>query len=180
MSVDPIPMLHGVAGFASITLTGVRIAADRVVGQVGQGWTVAMTTLSHERGTFGVTLTARLVRRFDELLDMAEELGERPVELAELWSAIEALRWTGYRVLWSLETGRPGPDSSLLKLRWSELHQRLIAVAWQLAVDHRHDGWIAHWQTARLRSRGNSIEGGTSEILRRTMAARTCGLPKGA
>ena len=180
VSVDPIPMLHGVAGFASITLTGVRIAADRVVGQVGQGWTVAMTTLSHERGTFGVTLTARLVRRFDELLDMAEELGERPVELAELWSAIEALRWTGYRVLWSLETGRPGPDSSLLKLRWSELHQRLIAVAWQLAVDHRHDGWIAHWQTARLRSRGNSIEGGTSEILRRTMAARTCGLPKGA
>ncbi len=182
--VSPIPMLHGPAGFASITLTGAWVEAGQVVGEVGAGWAVAMTTLGHERGTFGITLTARLTRRFRELLEMTSELGvvSDAVDdrLAELWSGIEALRFTGYRVLWALEERRPGPDATLLKLRWSELHQQLVRLGWTVAVDHGHAGWVERWQTQLLRSRGNSLEGGTSEILRRTLATRTCGLPKGA
>lgn len=184
VTVSPIPMLHGPAGFASITLTDAWVDSDRVVGEVGGGWAVAMTTLGHERGTFGITLTARLTRRFRELLEMTSELGAGgdgvDDQLAELWSATEALRFTGYRVLWSLEQGQPGPDPTLLKLRWSELHQQLVRLGWTVAVEHGHPGWVDRWHTQLLRSRGNSLEGGTSEILRRTLATRTCGLAKGA
>jgi alkylation response protein AidB-like acyl-CoA dehydrogenase len=164
-----------------------------VLGPVGGGWKVAMTTLAHERGTFGVTLAARLAADFGRLVQTvtAVEADRDPVmrrDLAELHVAVQGLRYTGYRALATLErTGVPGPESSVLKLRWSQANQQLCALALRaLARPGSDQGagreavprWTEYWQRELLRSRASSIEGGTSEILRGVIAERVLGLPR--
>lgn len=175
VSIRPIRMINGEAGFAVIRLTEVELPADSVVGEVGAGWRVAMTTLSHERGTFGVTLIARLAVQFDRLLETVRQSGAAtdPVvrqTVARLHLDVEALRQTGHRVLCG---GAAAPDSTILKLHWSHTHQRMVAVGCQVGGEQ-----AAYWQRERLRSRGNTIEGGTSEILRGIIAERVAGLPR--
>jgi alkylation response protein AidB-like acyl-CoA dehydrogenase len=178
----PLRMITGDADFGQIVLDGVWLAADSVVGDAGAGWQVALTTLAHERGTFGITLTARLAVQFERLLATVRAVHAEadPVvrqTVAELYVELEALRQTGYRALATLQrTGAPGPASSVLKLHWSHTHQRLTAFAAELASSH--PDWGAYWHRERLRSRGNTIEGGTSEILRGIIAERVAGLPR--
>ncbi|WP_433042442.1 acyl-CoA dehydrogenase family protein [Dactylosporangium sp. CS-033363] len=185
----PLRQLSGDADFNQIVLDGVIVPATALVGAPGDGWKVAMTTLAHERGTFGITLTTRLAVQLDRLLRLASDLGAsgEPAarrEIAELAVGLEALRYTGYRALAALErTGEPGPEASVLKLHWSRLNQRLAAVALDLLARHRdgladRDAQLRFWLRQRLRSRANSIEGGTSEILRGIIAERVLALPR--
>jgi alkylation response protein AidB-like acyl-CoA dehydrogenase len=180
--VRPIRQLTGDEGFGEITLTGARIPRSAVLGEPGDGWRVATTTLSHERGTFGVTLAARLRTRFDELVTTVKALGHDRDPLvrdrvAALAVGVEGLWWTAVRAFARLEaTGVPGPESAIVKLCWSRLNQRLTSLAVELQCDDALlDG---PWQREQLRSRANSIEGGTSEILRSVIAERVLALPR--
>src|SRR5262249_29976768 len=102
--------------------------------------------------------------------------------LAREWIELQALRYTNYRSLAALmKTGIPGPEGSVAKLHWSEQNQRLTKLARELRGDEAllqdcdDDQW---WHYAQLRSRGNSIEAGTSEILRNIIAERVLALPR--
>ena len=99
--------------------------------------------------------------------------------IAREWIELQALRYTNYRALGTLErTGIPGPEGSGVKLRWSEANQRLTKLARELRGPDGilDDGW---WNHQQLRCRGNTIEAGTSEVLRNIIAERVLGLPKG-
>lgn len=184
VSVRPLRQMSGDTDFNQIVLTGPVVAADTVLGPPGAGWRVAMTTLAHERGTFGITLTARLTVALDRLRQtvVAVRADQDPLvrkEFAELHVLLQGLRYTGYRALATLErTGEPGPESSILKLRWSQANQRVAALAVRLLRHEAASFWGGYWQRELLRSRTNTIEGGTSEILRGIVAERVLGLPR--
>jgi alkylation response protein AidB-like acyl-CoA dehydrogenase len=184
VDVRPLREMSGDSDFNQIVLTGAMTAADTVLGPVGEGWRVAMTTLAHERGTFGITLTARLAVELDRLLQTVVTLGAQhdPLvrkEIAELYVELQGLRFTGYRALAALaRTGEPGPESSILKLRWSLANQRLTALATRILGHAADRFWGGYWQRQRLRGRTSTIEGGTSEILRGIVAERVLGLPR--
>ncbi|MCX5064934.1 acyl-CoA dehydrogenase family protein [Micromonospora lupini] len=185
VTVRPIRQLTGEAEFAEIEFDEVRVPLDAVVGAVDDGWRVAMTTLAHERGTFGFTLTARLDVAFRRLVATAKARGRDtdPLvrdQIAARYVELEGLRWTNRRGLAALaRTGVPGPETSVIKLRWSQAHQRLTTLAVQLlGGDAEPDGWDPYWRHQMLRSRANSIEGGTSEVLRNLVAERVLGLPR--
>jgi alkylation response protein AidB-like acyl-CoA dehydrogenase len=196
VEVRPLRQLTGDAEFNEIFMDGVRIPADRVVGEVGRGWSVAITTLMNERANLGFALTARVDVAFRRLLALARSTprnggvaADDPLvrqKLAELWTDVQALRFTNYRAFSSfLRTGMPGPEGSVAKLFWSETNQRLTRASLEIQRAFALLGTgsdlameSGRWQYAQLRSRGNSIEGGSSEILRNIIAERILGLPK--
>jgi alkylation response protein AidB-like acyl-CoA dehydrogenase len=189
VTVRPLTQITGDPEFNEIFLEDVRVPISAVVGEVGSGWQVAMTTLLHERGTLGFALTARLEVLFGHLLETVRRTGraDDPVvrdQVAQLWVDLAGLRYTNYRSLTTLvRTGVPGPEGSVAKLHWSETNQRLTKLALDLiGPDAQLDGdggfWSGYWQYQQLRSRGNTIEAGTSEILRSIIAERILGLPR--
>jgi alkylation response protein AidB-like acyl-CoA dehydrogenase len=188
VEVRPLRQITGESEFNEIFFNGVEVPIENVVGDVGGGWQVAMTTLLHERGTLGFALTAALEVAVRKLVALAGDRGATPVQrdaIAREWIELQALRFTAYRSLSALmRTGVPGPEGSILKLQWSEANQRLTKLALELlgpdaqlmAANAPYGGF---WQHHQLRSRGNTIEAGTSEILRGIVAERVLGLPRG-
>jgi alkylation response protein AidB-like acyl-CoA dehydrogenase len=182
VEVRPLRQITGEAEFNEIFFSDVEVPVANRLDEEGNGWAVAMTTLLHERGTLGFALTATLDGLVGRLLEEARE--RHPGELvreaiAREWIELQALRYTNYRALGTLErTGIPGPEGSGVKLRWSEANQRLTKLARELRGPDGilDDGW---WNHQQLRSRGNTIEAGTSEVLRNIIAERVLGLPKG-
>jgi alkylation response protein AidB-like acyl-CoA dehydrogenase len=181
VEVRPLRQITGEAEFNEIFFSDVEVPVENRLGEEGDGWAVAMTTLLHERGTLGFALTATLDGMVGRLLEEARS--RRPGELvreavAHEWIELQALRYTNYRSLGTLErTGIPGPEGSGVKLRWSEANQRLTKLARGLRGPEGilDDGW---WNHQQLRSRGNTIEAGTSEVLRNIIAERVLGLPR--
>jgi alkylation response protein AidB-like acyl-CoA dehydrogenase len=147
-----------------------------------------MTTLLHERGTLGFALAATLDVAVRKLIWLAKERNvSDPIlldRIAREWIEMQAIRYTNLRSLTSLvKTGIPGPEGSIGKLVWSENNQRLTKLALEILGSHAQltDGGgyaDGYWQYQQLRSRGNTIEAGTSEILRNIVAERVLGLPK--
>ena len=187
VEVRPLRQLTGESEFNEIFLTGARVPVGNVLGDVGGGWQVAMTTLLHERGTLGFALTATLEVAVRKLVALARDRGATPAQreaVAREWIELQALRYTNYRSLTTLmRTGIPGPEGSIAKLQWSEANQRLTKLALellgpdaQLVAENAPYG--GYWQHQQLRSRGNTIEAGTSEILRSIVAERVLGLPR--
>jgi len=194
VDVRPLTQLTGDPEFNEIFLTDVRVPRGSMLGKPGDGWQVAMTTLLHERGTLGFLLVAALERQLGLLVKLARETapdGRRPADdpllrdaIAREWTVLQGLRFTNYRSLTALmRTGIPGPEGSVAKLVWSEANQRLTALALSMqGLAAQLDGpdavWDGYWQYQQLRSRGNTIEAGTSEILRNIVAERVVGLPR--
>jgi alkylation response protein AidB-like acyl-CoA dehydrogenase len=186
VEVRPLRQLTGESEFNEIFFTGVEVPAENLVGAVGEGWTVAMTTLLHERGTLGFALTGVLEVAMRKLVALTRARGvDDPMLLdrvAREWIELQALKLTNNRGLTQLmRTGIPGPEGSVAKLHWSESNQRLTKLALEILGEEAQvrsaDG--ADWQYQQLRSRGNTIEAGTSEILRNIVAERVLGLPRG-
>jgi alkylation response protein AidB-like acyl-CoA dehydrogenase len=182
VEVRPLRQITGEAEFNEIFFTDVAVPVENRLDEEGNGWAVAMTTLMHERGTLGFALTAALEVGVNRLLDLARERANGDSlardRVAREWIELQALRYTNYRALTAYErTGIPGPEGSVAKLRWSEQNQRLTKLGRELLGPDGllDDGW---WHHQQLRSRGNTIEAGSSEILRNIVAERVLGLPR--
>jgi alkylation response protein AidB-like acyl-CoA dehydrogenase len=182
IDVRPLREMTGDAVFNEIFFTDVKVPVDNVLGQIGQGWAVAMTTLAHERATLGVALVASLEDAIRRLIVLARERGITDPRIrdaiAREWIELHALKATNKRSLTLLlERGEPGPEGSVTKLRWSEANQRVSKLALEIfgpdapAADE-------YWRFQVIRSRANTIEAGTSEILRNIVAERVLGLPR--
>ena len=196
VEVRPLRQITGEAEFNEIFMSDVRIPAEMMVGAEGDGWTVAITTLMNERANVGFALLARLDVAFRRLLALVKSTsrnGSRAADdplirdkVADLWTDLQAFRFTIYRAFSALlKTGMPGPEGSVAKLFWSETNQRLTKTALEiegafalLSAGSDRAVESGRWQQLQLRSRGNTIEAGTSEILRNIIAERILGLPK--
>jgi alkylation response protein AidB-like acyl-CoA dehydrogenase len=195
VEVRPLRQMTGTAEFNEMFFTDVRVPRENILGDLNDGWRVAMTTLMNERGTLGFALSVQARIALDELINKAKTLkrnGKPAIEdpvirqrIAQLHIEIEAMRLSGYRALSTvIRTGVPGPEGSLGKLLWSESMQKLTDLAVELygpaglTTDWKGDDDLKRWQFAHLRSRGNTIEAGTSEILRNIIAERVLGLPR--
>jgi alkylation response protein AidB-like acyl-CoA dehydrogenase len=198
VEVRPLRQITGEAEFNEVFMTDARIPdADRI-GGVGQGWTVSMATLMNERVSIGggampreggmIAGAARTWRAHPEL--RTPGLHDR---LLRLWADSEVARLAGVRLRQQLAAGQPGPDGSAAKLVFARLNQDISELEVELAGADglRYDDWtMRRPQGANffgrnpgfrfLRAKGNSIEGGTSEILRNVIAERVLGLPKEA
>ena len=183
IEVRPLRQITGEAEFNEIFFSDVEVPVGNRLGEEGEGWNVAMTTLLHERATLGFALTALYDSGVNRLLDTAREHVNGDERLRERigreWIELQALRYTNYRALGTYQhTGMPGPEGSGVKLRWSEANQRMTKLAKELLGPEGilvGDGW---WHHQQLRSRGNTIEAGTSEVLRNIISERVLGLPR--
>jgi alkylation response protein AidB-like acyl-CoA dehydrogenase len=183
VQVRPLKQMTGGAEFNEMFLEGARIPNENVIGGEGNGWKVAMTTLMNERSGLAFFLQVRSRQLLESIFRVAEENGriDDPVvadKLASLHARSEVLRLTSYRGLTQVERyGQPGPESSLTKLMWSSLNQDLTQFAADLVgPEALMEG--TEWSYELMRARGNTIEGGTSEILKNIVAERVLGLPR--
>jgi alkylation response protein AidB-like acyl-CoA dehydrogenase len=183
VQVVPLRQITGDPEFNELFIEEARIPDENVLGGVGNGWKVALTTLMNERAGLGFFLQVRLRQLVDELYDAAAAGGQlddpRVADaLADLHIRTEILRLTAYRGLSVIEQfGQPGPEGSLVKWLWSETNQILTQLAPSLVgTDALTAG--KRWSYELLRARGNTIEGGTTEILKNIVAERVLGLPR--
>jgi alkylation response protein AidB-like acyl-CoA dehydrogenase len=183
VEVRPLRQITGESEFNELFIDGARIPHENLLGGEGNGWKVALTTLMNERAGLAFFLQVRLRQLLDQLIAVADQRGllEDPVvaqRLGELHLKAEVLRLTAYRGLTAIEKyGQPGPEGSLTKWMWSQTNQELT----QLAADLIGPEALtvgSPWAYELLRARGNSIEGGTTEVLKNIVAERVLGLPK--
>jgi alkylation response protein AidB-like acyl-CoA dehydrogenase len=183
VQIRPLRQITGEPEFNELFLDGARVPHENVLGGTGNGWKVALTTLMNERAGLGFFLQVRLRQLLDRLIDEAARDGllEDPVvadRLGELHLRTEIVRLTAYRGLTAIEKyGQPGPEGSLTKWMWSDTNQRLTQLAAEL-LGPRALRAGDPWAYELLRARGNSIEGGTTEVLKNIVAERVLGLPK--
>jgi len=176
----PITTIAGEQSFAELFFTDARVRCDAMLGPLHQGWSVAMTTLGHERA--GVArLHLSLASRLDDLLaDPRAAEGRRdPLRrdrLARVWAAIRCMRYLTERSL-SDPTAAAGAVGSLAKLSWAHCDQELADIAVDLigpAALEAHD----HWADNLLSVRQASIAGGTTEINKNIVGEHVLGLPR--
>jgi alkylation response protein AidB-like acyl-CoA dehydrogenase len=197
VTVKPLRQITGDAEFNEVFFDNVRVHESQVLGGVNNGWPVGLTTLMYERLALGFGLQVRLRIALDGLVDMARhvEKGGRPTtkdailrqKIAQLWIETESLKYTGARAVTKLLRGElPGPEASAGKVVWVDVHQRLQELAMDIQGPYAQlvagsDRTIENgvWQYSFLRSRANSIEGGTTEIQKNIIGERVLGLPKG-
>ena len=200
VEVRPLRQMTGQAEFSEVYLTDVRVPDTDRIGDPGDGWRVAMTTLGNERSNIGgggrapergSGAIAEALRIWADL-DPANRTGQARDRLMSLWCEAEVLRLTNARASASRRTGTTGPEGSTSKLAFASVNQRiynlcvdllgadaLIGADYELRRED-HLGYVGPPGSARmffLRSRANSIEGGTAEIQRNIIGERVLGLP---
>lgn len=198
MEIRPLYQITGEAEFNEVFFDDTRIPDAHRIDDVGAGWRVAMTTLMNER----VAIGGRTVPRGDGTIGAAVETwnsygsGDPATrrELARLWCEVEAMRLTSLRAAENMQAGVPGPAGSTGKLAWADLNKEVTAFTVGMqglegatipegytleptSYDTREVERVMSRQRAFLRARANSIEGGTSEIMRNILGERVLGLP---
>jgi len=200
VEVRPLRQITGEAEFNEVYLTDARIAdADRI-GDIGDGWRVSMTTLMNERTTIGGAGSGGGSKRRAGAIEEALDLWQRRADhdavnrdrLARLWIDHEVLRFTNLRAAANARAGNPGPEGSIAKLALATVNK----ATYEFCIDLLGaDGLVGYDFTFKrsdeagleaplgssrkmfLRARANSIEGGTSEIMRNILGERILGLP---
>jgi alkylation response protein AidB-like acyl-CoA dehydrogenase len=183
VQVRPLPQITREPEFNELFMEDARIPEENVIGGVGNGWPMAIATLMNERAGLGASSAAAVRIGLEDVKALARERGadEDPLvrqRIAQLTIEVELLRLNSWRGLTQImKHGAPGPEGSLPKWQWGEINQALT----ELAVDILGEEgalWDSPWTYRLLRSRANSIEGGTTEILKNIVAERVLGLPK--
>ena len=195
VEVRPLRQMTGDAEFNEVYFTDVRIPDAERLGEEGEGWRVAITTLMNERVSIGGSIPERgsgaianVVKVFQEHVD-ADDSARRD-ELMKLWIRAEISRLTNIRASQNRKVGNPGPEGSVGKLASAELNKDLFAFAvdcmgpeGQLygSYDMERGAGVGlsgvSTQQLFLRMRANSIEGGTTEIMKNILGERVLGLP---
>jgi alkylation response protein AidB-like acyl-CoA dehydrogenase len=195
VEVKPLVQITGEAEFNEIFMEEAYIPDENVVGEVGGGWSVAITTLMNERAGLAFAAQTALQLAMGRAMDLARTTprnggvaADDPVvrdRLTQLFIESEIFRITNYRGLTKImKSGVPGPEGSLGKWQWAEVNQHLMELALEIEgpygqfADGSEHALPGDWQYGFLRTRANSIEGGTTDILRNIVAERVLGLPK--
>jgi len=184
VEVRPLVQITGDAEFNEIFFKDVKVPKSQILGEAGKGWDVAITTLLHERGTLGMALATRAQITAAGLAEQTRRLGRGsdPLvrqKIARFTIEARALQLNGYRAVSAMKrNGIPGPEGSILKLMWSELNLQMTEAGVDVAGPAGQVGDGDGWKYAFLRSRANTIEAGTSEVLRNILAERVLGLPR--
>lgn len=195
VEVRPLRQMTGEAEFTEVYMTDVRIPDSSRLGAVGEGWRVVITTLMNERVSIGANVPPRNWGAIGEAVRLWEAnpaTRSTRDDLLRLWTEAEAARLTNIRAQQLRYKGTPGPEGSLAKLVYAELNKK----AWDFCVDllgpegmlyGSYEMTIPEAVTLSpaahdlrrnfLRSRANSIEGGTSEIMKNIIGERVLGLP---
>jgi len=202
VEVRPLRQITGEAEFNEVYMTDVRVPDAHRIGDVGEGWRASLTTLMNERsaiggGSAGGSKPRRGGAANDAVevwnqLDQSERTAARKDELMYLWMRGEVGRLTNMRAAEAAKAGNPGPEMSIAKLEFSEFNKRLynfcidlLGMDGQIGYDYTFrrpneldaSGAAKGLQYAFLRVRANSIEGGTSEIMRNILGEQVLGLP---
>jgi alkylation response protein AidB-like acyl-CoA dehydrogenase len=194
VDVRPLRQMTGEAEFNEVYFTDVRIPDAERLSEVGDGWRVALTTLMNERVALGGGTPPRGSGAIGEAVRLWKERGDKnPVlrdRLVKLWVEAECARLTSIRASQTRQKGTPGPEGSTGKLQSAELNKKIyelcvdiLGPAGQLYSSYdmiRPEGLVmqsADVTKSFLRSRANSIEGGTSEVMRNILGERVLGLP---
>jgi alkylation response protein AidB-like acyl-CoA dehydrogenase len=189
VQIRPLRQITGESEFNELFIEEARIPSENIVGGEGNGWAVAITTLMHERSTLAFGLQVAVKIALDELIEQSRHTrangghsaSQDPVvrqRLAQLLIESEVMRLNAYRGLSAvMRTGVPGPEGSLGKWHWAEVNQSLTELAMDV-VGPRAMTADNEWTYRFLRARANSIEGGTTEILKNIVAERVLGLPR--
>jgi alkylation response protein AidB-like acyl-CoA dehydrogenase len=204
VEVRPLRQITGSAHFSEVFMTDARAEKADLVGRLGQGWEIAQTTLSYERGANSLARVTRYKAAFNQLVDAARALsrGGRPLlddariraRLGRIYAELEVQRYAALRVLSALEKGdTPGAASSITKLSYSEFEKRYHELAQEIlgpwgqvtaGVPHEFleidtsSGEPGTWAHAFLWSRAGTIYAGSSEIQKNVIGERVLGLPK--
>ena len=199
VEVRPLRQITGEAEFNEVYLTDARVPDDNRIGDVGEGWRVSLTTLMNERSAIGAGnapkrgsgAIATLVGIWEKLPEDRRSAAARD-ELMELWVRAEALRLTNLRASANRKAGNPGPEGSVAKLAMAELNQEIMSTAVTMSGPEAMVGYDYTFRRPEdlsvtgaenglghsfLRVRANSIEGGTSEIMRNILGEQVLGLP---
>jgi alkylation response protein AidB-like acyl-CoA dehydrogenase len=192
IEVRPLVQITGEAEFNEVFFDDVFVPGDHLVGDLNNGWAVANTTLAHERGT-SFPFKEQVVHEvyLDELYALARDCNalddvDIADALAQSFVELRVLRLHNWRTLSRLARGlEPGPESSYVKLAWTDMTQHLSETAlavvgsaaplWSDATDNPDGG---RWQRQWLWSKAASIAGGTSEVQRTIIGERILGLPR--
>ena len=196
VEVKPLVQITGEAEFNEVFMTDVRVHDSHRLGDVGEGWHVSLTTLMNERVSIGGQIAPRgggmIMLALNQWNNADESKRENPVHrdrLAKLWIEAELLRLTNIRAANNRKVGTPGPEGSTGKLVMAELNQRISNFAMDImgaeatlfgeyTFDRpKHALDVSTPQKAFLRMQANSIEGGTSNIMRNILGERVLGLP---
>lgn len=196
ITIRPTVQITGDAEFSEVFFDDVRVSQENLLGGINQGWKVAMTILAHERGTSAIRYQIRFRSELDDLMKLAKSFGREsrrvaanPLlkqKLAQSFIEVEILKYNIYRSVTQLvRSGKPGPESSIIKLFWSEMDRRQKEVGMETLGMYsqllQKSKWTidsGRWPRAFLWSRAGTIYAGSSEIQRNIIAERVLGLPK--
>ena len=189
IDVRPLVNITGTAEFNETFFDDVRFPVNQVIGEVNMGWYVAAGALENERSSAGAAIARE--NSVKDIIRLAKEMGrnEDPMvrqKISQLYIEMMVLKYMALRGLTQeLREGRPGPQGAVSSVFSMEFNQRLQDLAMdiqgpysRLVKDSKHAVDNGRWQSGFLRSRGNTIETGTSEIKRNIIAQRVLGLPR--
>ena len=196
VTVRPLKQITGNSEFNETFFDNVRVPKENLIGGLNEGWRIAMTTLTYERGISSLATQVRIKQQLDAMIHYAGKtsrnggsLSEDPTlrqGLAQAHIRVEIMLLNLYRGITSRLRGQPpGPEASLDKLYWSELDKWMQELGMSLQgpysqlMEGSEHAVKGNWQYNFLRSRAGTIYSGTSEIQKNIIGERVLGLPKG-